>query len=242
MGIVVWGLANSLDDTYEVHILTTERGFATPKRRLFVHVVPFSPFVRYPFQTMAYSTILKPIMSKVIRQVSPDILHSHCALPYGYIFRTEKRIKKIITMGGGDEYPLPTYPMRYFLTSALKHSDMVVSNSKWLSSFVEKNYNVRSVIVPVGVDTRVFRPVDNPRRDKVVLYAGRLIEAKGILELVEAARALPEYEFWLAGNGSYAQHHHLEIPTLPNLRIIGFHDNMRSALCERQRMRISIVS
>jgi glycosyltransferase involved in cell wall biosynthesis len=219
MGIVAWGLANSLDETYEVHILTTEKGVATPKRRLFVHLVPFSPFIRYPFQTMAYGTILKPMMSKVIREISPDILHSHLVYPYGYIFRSEKRIKKIISMGGPDEYPLPTYPMRHLITSTLKNSDVVVSNSKWLSSFVQKNYNVRPVVLPTGVDTRIFRPSGDPNKNKVVLYVGRLVEAKGVLELVNAARALPEYEFWLVGDGP------LKIPTLPNVKILGFHDN-----------------
>jgi glycosyltransferase involved in cell wall biosynthesis len=54
----------------------------------------------------------------------------------------------------------------------------------------------------------------------VVLFVGRLIEKKGILDLAKAARALPEYEFWLAGEGT------LKIPVLSNMKILGFHNNI----------------
>jgi glycosyltransferase involved in cell wall biosynthesis len=102
---------------------------------------------------------------------------------------------------------------------ALCDSFAVVCFSKWLSKYVLENYHVRSVVIPTGVDTQIFRPLGDSARGKVVLFVGRLIKEKGVLDLVKAVRALPEYEFWLAGSGP------LKIPTLPNVKMLGFHDN-----------------
>jgi glycosyltransferase involved in cell wall biosynthesis len=54
----------------------------------------------------------------------------------------------------------------------------------------------------------------------VVLFVGRFIEKKGIFELLDAARALPDYEFWLAGNGN------VRIPPLSNVKVLGFQEDI----------------
>ena len=211
---MAWGIADALADRYEVHILTNERGCLTSAKRIAVHLVP-----RYPLMTVTYSTFLRPIISKVMGQVSPNIIHSHIVLPFGYVFRSEKGTKRIINVSGSDVFPRKGYPTKLFLDSALRDSTAVVSNSKWLARYVQENYLVRPVVIPGGVDTRVFRPLGDSKSRKVILFVGRFIKIKGILELIEAARALPEYEFWFAGKGP------LEIPALPNVRNLGFHRN-----------------
>jgi 1,2-diacylglycerol-3-alpha-glucose alpha-1,2-glucosyltransferase len=55
------------------------------------------------------------------------------------------------------------------------------------------------MVIRNGVDTDTFRPLQNIQpADDVILYVGRFLERKGILDLMETAKALPEYEFWLA--------------------------------------------
>jgi glycosyltransferase involved in cell wall biosynthesis len=225
LGQLAWGLANALADKYEVHFLTSHRGSLTSTKQVAVHLVP-----QYPLMTITYSTILRPIISNLVSHISPDIIHSHITLPYGYVFRSERRKKTVVTVSGSDVYPRKAYPWKFFLDSALHDSTAVVSNSKWLAKYVEENYGIRPVVIPSGIDTGVFRPVDDSTSRKVVLFVGRFIEIKGVLELVKAAAMLPEYEFWFLGSGPLA------IPALPNVKILGFHNNTvagyaRASLC-----------
>jgi glycosyltransferase involved in cell wall biosynthesis len=105
----------------------------------------------------------------------------------------------------------------------LENANIVTAPSKWLTDYVEEKYHVSCLILPNGVDTHVFAPMkDVSPRSNVVLYVGRHLARKGIGELVEAARALPEYEFWLVGDPKAD----LIGKPLPNLRVLGFVDNL----------------
>ena len=209
---VAWGLGNSLANTYEVHILATKGGYLS--NTVTLHLVP-----RYPLMTITYSTILRQVISTRVSGISPAIIHSHITLPFGYIFQSVKQMKTVITVSGSDVFPRKDYPERFFVLSALRGSSAVVSPSKWLARYLEENYQVHPVVIPNGVDTRIFRPHTDLSRSNVVLFVGRFIKLKGILELLEAARELPQYEFWLAGRGP------LKIPKLPNVKVLGFYRN-----------------
>ncbi|HET7399672.1 MAG TPA: glycosyltransferase [Intrasporangium sp.] len=58
----------------------------------------------------------------------------------------------------------------------------------------------RASVVPCGVDTSVFRPAEAGRRDRPrLLSIGRLVERKGIGNVIEALAALPGVELVVAG-------------------------------------------
>jgi len=71
----------------------------------------------------------------------------------------------------------------------------------------------RSSVFPVGIDTERFRPADERARrgarerlglrpeGPVVLFAGRLVEKKGVAIVVETCRRLPDVHFLLLGDG-----------------------------------------
>jgi glycosyltransferase involved in cell wall biosynthesis/GT2 family glycosyltransferase len=62
-------------------------------------------------------------------------------------------------------------------------------------------------LVPLGVDTRSFRPSSDhvaPRRHPVVGYAGRLAEHKGVHLLLEAVAGMPAVRLRVAGDGPLA--------------------------------------
>jgi len=209
---VAWGLGNSLANTYEVHILTTKGGDLT--NTVTLHLVP-----HYPLMTIIYSTILRQVISTIVSRISPAIIHSHITLPFGYIFQSEKQIKTVVSVSGSDVFPRKHYPERFFVLSALRGSSAVICQSRWLARYLEENYQVHPAVIPNGVDTRIFRPHAYLPTSNVVLFVGRFIKMKGILELLKAARELPQYEFWLAGRGP------LQIPKLPNVKNLGFHRN-----------------
>lgn len=56
----------------------------------------------------------------------------------------------------------------------------------------------RAVTVPNGIDTAGLSPVDGPR-EQTILYAGRIVPEKGVLELAQAlVRLLPQHSEWRA--------------------------------------------
>jgi glycosyltransferase involved in cell wall biosynthesis len=104
----------------------------------------------------------------------------------------------------------------------------VCAPSKWLAEWVEEKYKVDCVILPNGVDTHLFAPRrESQGLDNVVLYVGKLVQKKGVKELFEAARALPQYEFWLVGDPTITN---IQVPSLPNIKLVGFvdHDSISS--------------
>lgn len=71
----------------------------------------------------------------------------------------------------------------------------------------------RSSVFPVGIDIERFRPADEmtrqgarerlglPPAGPLVLFAGRLVEKKGVAIVVETCRRLPDVHFLLLGDG-----------------------------------------
>jgi len=211
---VAWEAGKRLTGAYEVHILTVGTERAGLRESVKIHYVPSAR----PY-TLVYSTILKPRIHTVFEEISPNILHSHLALPWGYVLAKAK-CARVITCHGSDVYPEQRSPRRFLVNHALHNADVVTAPSRWLASYIEEEYNVSCMVLPNGVDTDTFRPIEGSgARDNVVLYVGRMLKRKGLLELFEAARALPEYEFWLIGDPKTDA---IVMPPLPNLRVMGF--------------------
>jgi glycosyltransferase involved in cell wall biosynthesis len=61
----------------------------------------------------------------------------------------------------------------------------------------------RASVIPCGVDTDVFRPVRVPGPARArLLVVGRIVERKGVGNVIEALPRLPEAELLIAGGGS----------------------------------------
>ena len=61
----------------------------------------------------------------------------------------------------------------------------------------------RGSVIPCGVDTDVFRPVEVPPREHPrLLVTGRVVERKGVGNVIEALAQLPGVELVVAGGGS----------------------------------------
>ncbi|WP_334142539.1 glycosyltransferase family 4 protein [Rhabdothermincola sp.] len=72
-------------------------------------------------------------------------------------------------------------------------SDVLVCNSEYTRrSFLAEGFDpARVVAVPLGCDVERFRPADRRPEQFTVLFVGRDSYRKGLLDLLEAARALP---------------------------------------------------
>ena len=98
----------------------------------------------------------------------------------------------------------------------LRRATVVVVATPAAETFVRRLLGPRlppSATVPVGIDTARFRPATREERAAaridaavgggrpVVLFAGRLVEKKGVRLVLEAARQLPEADILIAGDG-----------------------------------------
>jgi glycosyltransferase involved in cell wall biosynthesis len=114
-------------------------------------------------------------------------------------------------------YPLLRPPTRIFERKVYSSVDMILTITPKLSSYVIKmGANPKRVkLLPVLVDTALFRPLPNPtrvrqkwgytERDKVVVFIGTLSEFSGLDGLIgrfqEVVEQIPEAKLLIVGDG-----------------------------------------
>ena len=119
-------------------------------------------------------------------------------------------IPTIVSLRGGETNFYNENTLRYLrkihviipVIKLLNISKIIHSNSKWQISNLPEKYKQKTVVIPNGVDTKVFKSLKHiKQKDNVILFTGRFIDIKGIRELINVAKQLPQYEFWFAGQG-----------------------------------------
>lgn len=104
----------------------------------------------------------------------------------------------------------------------LENSEVVMATEASRHS-LENSLDIESRVIPHAVDTSLFRPCnDVDRRDDVVLFVGRLIEKKGVLQLLEIAARNPDVEFWFCGEGDLKKEIENAANRDGNVRYFGF--------------------
>jgi glycosyltransferase involved in cell wall biosynthesis len=168
---------------------------------------------------------------KLLKISSHDLLHANLtgSLYASYGISNIFKIPEIFTLHGAeiDNYFVKNSLLDYLLLKKLfKNSKiMMTSPTKGQIHDLEKTYKLKTLVVPNGVDTTEFKPIEIKKEKNVILFVGRLVELKGIFELIEVAKQLPEYEFWFAGCGPLAKY-----VNLTNTKNLGF--KTRSELVE----------
>ncbi|MBS3072931.1 glycosyltransferase family 4 protein [Candidatus Pacearchaeota archaeon] len=126
----------------------------------------------------------------------------------------------IVSLRGTDVYNfIHRYKIlnKIFLGNALRESEKIVSVSKKKIKGLSKRYMKKTIVIPNGIDTKFFRPLENiEQRKNVILFTGRFIKMKGVMEILSTAKELPQYEFWFAGQGKLAK-----LINLPNTKNLG---------------------
>ena len=137
------------------------------------------------------------------------ITHAHYAFPTGMVSLFIKKLYKIpyvVTIHGGDldKMAKKSARIRRFTKSVLKEAATVITVGEKLRSDVINDYGIESnkvEVMSMGVDTTVFKPMgqeevrlllDVPLNERVLLFVGNVIEAKGVIELVDAFEQLEE--------------------------------------------------
>ena len=103
-------------------------------------------------------------------------------------------------------------PFRQFRAYTLRNTDHAIARqSEGIGVLRAKGYSGPVEVIGNAVDAELFRPMDRPACKRAlgldgftVGYVGRLIEAKGLLDIVEALAAVPEpATLVFVGSGPY---------------------------------------
>jgi glycosyltransferase involved in cell wall biosynthesis len=153
---------------------------------------------------------------KLDQQNDYDIIHSHI-FPAMFCGALSKRNKKlVITLQGGDigEYKESSRFIRMmempFIFWSLRKADLVHCVSTHIAEAAGRLGAGRLVVVPNGVDTSIFRPLDryqlrkklgyNPK-GKIVVSTSRLTPKNGLDYLIKAIAPLGEVKLVIIGEG-----------------------------------------
>ncbi len=207
----------------------------------------FEKYFKIPWPLWAPQSLWA--LSKAIKKT--DVLWLHDTLYFGnilafYIARLHGKPIAITQHVGPIPYrnPLLRWSMRtadkIFSPHMLRHAQEVI----FISDRIAEDYYRRITftkaikVVPNGVDIRLFHPpIPENRRflrehfalkkdQPVLLFVGRFVEKKGLKTLRLLAQELPNYRFWLVGNGPINPDYWL----LPNVHV--FHDKKNESLAE----------
>ncbi len=166
-----------------------------------------------------------------------DLVHLHFPLPLGLsalLARALGRRPLIVTVhGSADIYELPAV-FAPLTKAVLRRADAVVSTSGDLREYLVRGLEIeRAVVIPNGVDTELFRPVERAPSELLTLVSiSRLAPRKNIDVLIHAARALSErgdksLRLVIAGSGPLEGEIARLASTTANTTFLGFIDETR---------------
>jgi len=125
-------------------------------------------------------------------------------------------------------------------STCLRLADAVYSSSQCSIDWCASHYQLSTENVPVlhtGVDTELFMPIEVEKESRpTIVFVGKLVENKGVIELAEAGLQLlnefPDLQLWLFGGGESAVIEQLEAiggrsPNSDFLQLRGFVDRSK---------------
>ncbi len=154
---------------------------------------------------------------KMVNKHSFDIIHAHWSLPQGLtgiICSQISKIPCIITLHGSDIHGLRYPGLKWLNAKVIKRSDACTANSSETARMAHHiSMKDDIAVVPMGVNPCFLSAAHGGNahqtgakaEEKRILYAGRLIDLKGIDYLIRALPAVlkqfPETQLLVVGSG-----------------------------------------
>jgi 1,2-diacylglycerol-3-alpha-glucose alpha-1,2-glucosyltransferase len=189
-----------------------------------------------------------------------DVIHLNTIFPDSLIISkwAKRKGKKVIVYGHttmedfknsfrGSNFFAPLF--KRWISYCYNNSDLILTPTDYSKSLLD-GYGLTSPIYVLsnGVDTDFFKRDSESRKQfrqkynigdgqKVVVSVGHYIERKGVLDFVELARQMPEYQFyWFGYTNLHLVPNNIKeaiLHTLPNLHFPGYvnRNELKDAYC-----------
>jgi len=160
--------------------------------------------------------IIKPKnkLKEILKREKFDIISTHMIIsPEFYKIVFSNKIPHILTFHGSEiksfiESKRILYKILFkpILSSVFLKSNLLISVSHHQIQNLPEKYKKKTVVIPNGVDSKIFKPIKSIKQKKnIILFIGKFVELKGIREILSVAKQLPQYEFWFVGQGPLAK-------------------------------------
>jgi glycosyltransferase involved in cell wall biosynthesis len=204
------GLKNFLENKgNEVEVISSENTFTIPIKKLKNPSFMISSFLKSKFkkkfdiihaQNPISAVAMKNVSGKKILSLQGDY-SKQISLLHGN------------TMGGLSAK---------LEKNALEWADIITVPSKLMyEKYLKKGYKV--FYIPNAIDISSFSQDEDKRYEKQIIYAGRLSEEKGILDLLEIAEKIPKnIDLIIVGSGPEESKVKEIIKKFPNIHFLGY--------------------
>ena len=206
----------------------------------------FRDFILYffrIFRMLFYSIVSYFKLKKFVKQEKPDIIHTNvgvvhtghsigkkCKIPHVWHIREFQKL----------HFGWRAFPSNKSFKKKLFHPNnylTTITNSIYDYYSMEKANKAKVIYDGVLCDEK---PEIKADKQKYILFVGRLEEAKGIEELIQAfvaiMSAFPEYELWIAGSGLNSYKNYLQSKInandLSKIRFLGFRTDVAALMSE----------
>lgn len=148
-----------------------------------------------------------------------NLIHAHWLIPQGLIgamLKKKYKLPLIVTIHGSDLFPLKNKFFKSLQKKVADNADIITVNSEAAKNeLVSRFPEIKNKIVkiPMGIDTKLFRPKNaggkfkKYKGKKIILFAGRLNEQKGIECLFKALpiviSEIKNIKLLIIGEGEY---------------------------------------
>lgn len=169
-----------------------------------IHLIKVPNYKETPTKIIAFLSVLRHLLGRYnilfyVRNMRIEHLYFKFRKILGDQKITVHTIEGILPIIGASEY----YKKVAKYTTI--RSDYVYSVSKYVAETAEKHYGIKTPVIYVGVDTKVFQPAKNKKEENKrklkVLYVGSFQRRKRPYLVIDAAKRFPNVEFHLIGSG-----------------------------------------
>ena len=161
---------------------------------------------------LAAELIFSLLLSK---KKSFDLIHAHWIIPQGliaYLLNKILKIPYIVSIHGSDIFSFNNALFKFIYKIILSNAEVVTANSTKTALAAKNIINKDVVIIPMGVDCSLFNDKfkhthtqSEKNKAPEILFAGRLIDWKGVSFLLDAISILrleyPEILLRIVGKG-----------------------------------------
>lgn len=209
---VVYHLGKELDNKLDINlnILTTEELIPYYFNLKNINLINLGHLGSNKLSRIINYFNLRKNLKKFLKIEKNDLIVLFLEYSYVLFFNMYSENKSVISTFRGSEIQdildKKFNPYSFFVKDGISNGKKIISVSNNLIKNLPEKYKKKTVVIPNGVDSRVFKPLNNIKKKKnVVLFVGRITQDKGINEILSVAKQLPQYEFWFAGKGDLSK-------------------------------------